>query len=187
MFRLMGFMTLALATAMNAGAASPTDVVSQSFAVTKKGDWAAYTQMTHPEALAAAKRMFRAVVAVDTTGRVGDLFFGVNSLEQFDALSDAAAYTALWQNLTTKLPVLGDAIRSAEDSIIGTVPEGADVVHVVCRESASTQGISMSKVSVITVKKSGEDWKLMLAGNFDGLAARLGQFAKAIPAPPKMQ
>lgn len=173
---------LGVSMAANAAALKPEEVVASSLANSKAGDWLAVTRQTHPEALAASKALFRQVLVADSSGEVGSLFFGVKSLGEYDALSDADAYTALWQNLTTKIPIFGEALKNAEEMEIGSVAEGEDVVHVVYRESSSAQQIRLTKVSVQTLKRSNGEWKLMLSGSIDGLAARLAQFAKVAKA-----
>lgn len=156
-----------------------------SWQLTKHHDWAAVSLLMHPDALAQAKKLFRTIVLADSSGSVGDMFFGISSIESYDQLTDEEAYSALWNNLSTWVPGLSDAIKSAEVVTIGSVHEGDDLVHIVCRESAAAQSVSISKITVSTLKRHGDEWKLMLSANIEGIGARIQQLAGAIVRQPE--
>lgn len=170
---VIAFLACAISSATEPGA-----IVEQSMDAAKRGDWARGSALMHPDALAAAKALFRPIVDSDATGSVAQLFFGVADLESYDALSNEATYTALWSNLSSKIPAFGEAARSSQVLVIGAVRESSDLVHVVYRGLASSGGINISKVSVATLKLDEGQWRLMLSGRIDGLAARLKDFAR---------
>lgn len=171
---------LPLAMTVPASAAereSPEAAASAAMAAAKKGDWAAYTHRMHPEALAKAKRMFGAVVASDASGRMGKLFFGVDSAMGYDALSDSGAFVALMTNLTEHLPAFAEAMKTADFTVIGTLPEGKDLVHVVYRTGAKAEDLEITRTSVLSLRRHGDEWRMLLTGNIEGLAARLSQMS----------
>lgn len=77
--------------------------------------------------------------------------------------------------------VLGDhpalaslRIRSAE--LVGSVHEG-ELVHVLARTKASVSNLNVVSMEVISLKKDGDEWRIMLSGNLESLAKALGQQA----------
>jgi hypothetical protein len=90
-------------------------------------------------------------------------------------MADADIFQALMANLTRNFPGFADAMQSHETSVVGSVPEGKELVHVVYRMGAKTEGMTISKTSVITFRRHNGKWKALLTGNFEGLAARLSQ------------
>jgi len=158
-------------------AQSPEAVASAAMESAKRGDWAAYTHSMHPGALARAKELFRPLVAGDTEARLGKMFFGVAGVTQYDAMSDSTTFQALMEHLTRNLPAFAEAMKTAEFKIVGTVPEGDDVVHVVYRADASVDDLAITRTSVMSLRKQGGEWRLLLTGNIEGLASRLSQMS----------
>lgn len=160
-------------------AASPEALAKVAAEATKKGDWAAFSRLMHPEALAELKRIFRPIVASEGAGAMRAAFFGTEKIEQFDALDDAAVFERLMSNMTKNVPGMAEAMASSEMIIVGSLPEGDHLVHVVYHAGARTEGMIFSKTSVMTFRRYQGEWRALLAGNIEGLAARLGQMARA--------
>ena len=159
-------------------AASPEAVVKQMFSVSREADWPGYVKLMHPEALAEFKKMFREIVATEVGKELGTLFFDTKSADEYDAVESAVLFERFMKNLSVKVPQFGEALKTAEGSVVGSVPEGADLVHVVYRSSASAEGIAISRVNAVTLRKHQGEWRLLLTGNIEGIAARLGQLAE---------
>lgn len=65
--------------------------------------------------------------------------------------------------------------------MIGSVPEGSEMVHVVTRNIAKVETLSMTKVEAITLHRTSQGWRLALTGDLEGLAETL----QASIAPPE--
>jgi hypothetical protein len=156
-------------------AESPEVAATAAMMSMKQGDWGAYTHRMHPEALAKAKQIFGAVVHADTSGRVGQLFFGVQSAKAYEAMSDSITFVAFMTNLTKHVPVFAEVIKSAEFNVIGTLPEGKDLVHIVYRTGAKAEEIVITRSAVLSMRRYGSEWRMLLTGNIEGMAARLSQ------------
>jgi hypothetical protein len=167
----------AFGTAAAKEAVSPQAAAAVAMAAAKKGDWAAYTHAMHPDALAKSKEMFGAVVAADESGRVRELFFGVGDTKSYDALSDSACFVALMTNLTQHMPAFAEVMKSAEFHVIGTLPEGNDQAHIVYRTDAKAEKLAITRTSVLSLRRYGNEWRMLLTGSIEGLAARLSQMA----------
>ena len=162
------------------------EVAAKGMEAVRAADWAGFTKLMHPEALAAAKKMFEPIVVADTTAEMRRAFFGVETVEQFTALSDAQAFEALMANLTKNIPGFAEALTGARFETIGVLPEGSELAHVVYRGDVQAEGIAVSKTAVVTLRRHGGEWRMLLSGNIEGLAARLAQMAAAAaksPAP----
>jgi hypothetical protein len=152
-------------------------VASAAMESTRRGDWAGFAHSMHPEALTRAKELFRPVVAADESGRAGRLFFGVSTVKQYDAMSDSSAFRALMEHLVKNLPAFAEAMKTADFKILGKVDEGGNLVHVVYRADASAEDLTVTRTSVMSLRKYHGEWRLLLTGNIEGLAARLSQMS----------
>jgi hypothetical protein len=56
--------------------------------------------------------------------------------------------------------------------ILGTVRE-KEMVHVVTRVVAGVKEVRMNKLTVVSTKQFGKEWKLMLSGELEGLATAI--------------
>lgn len=153
-------------------APAPEDVAREMLALTRAGDWPAYAKLLHPEALVALQRMFHDVVAGDTSHEAGRQLFAVADVAAFDALPPSAVFERLMATLT-RIPQFAAALASAEGVVVGSVAEGADFVHVVFRVSASADSLTFSRVSAMTLRKFEGQWRALLSGNIEGIAAAL--------------
>ncbi len=157
--------------------ATPEEVAREMLTLTRAGDWPGYAKLLHPEALVALQRMFHDVVAGDASHEAGRQLFGVADVAAFDALPASEVFQRLMATLT-KIPQFAAALASADGVIVGSVPEGADLVHVVFRVSASADSMTFSRVSAMTLRRFEGQWRALLSGNIEGIAAALAGRSK---------
>lgn len=171
---ILGALLLAPALAL-AQAPAPHEVLLRSSAAAKAGDWPAYASHMHPEALAGVRAMFIPIVEADTTGKVAQTFFGGSSTDELKKATDAELFARLFAGLSKSIPAFAEALASSEMQVVGSLPEPPDLVHVVYRFRARAEQMGIQRTQVASLKKHGGDWKLMLTGSIEGLAARLKQ------------
>ena len=159
--------------AVLAEAQSPEYVAKVGLDLVSKQDWPAYTHLMHPEALRSMKQMFRPIVAADDKGEATRGLFGVVSLKDYDAASDSALFCSLMVNLMKIAPTMADVVKNAEYTVIGSVPEGKDLAHVVYRVHTAAEEVQVTKVAAITLRRHGESWRFLLSGNIEGLVSAL--------------
>jgi hypothetical protein len=143
----------------------------------KQKDWAKFASLMHPAALAEFKGMFAPLVKLDGAAEMRKMFFGVEDPAQFDALSGEAAFERLMSNLTANVPGVSEALASSEMIIVGSLPEGDDLVHVVYHSGGKTQGIIFSKTAVMSFRRHQGEWRALLSGSLEGLAQRIAAMA----------
>ena len=171
---IVAALALALAPAIAlAEGQSPEDVARVGLDLVSKRDWPAYTHLMHPEALRSMRQMFRPIIVADDTGEAAQGLFGVAGIKGYDAASDSALFCSLMVNLMKIAPAMVEAVKNAEYTVIGSVPEGKDLVHVVYRVHTAAEEVQVTKVSAISLRRHGESWRFLLSGNMEGLVSAL--------------
>lgn len=165
--------------------ATPEQVATEAYARMKAGDWQGAAETFDPAALARFRAMMQPVidaaakpapasddgtVAIDTSGMVlAMLFSPATSIDEVRALSDAEFMGRVMKNMTGMGKVQLD-----RQTLLGAVPEGPDVVHLVARAQASADGVAMTQMEVITLNRTPDGWRLAMSGDMSGLAEALG-------------
>jgi 2-C-methyl-D-erythritol 4-phosphate cytidylyltransferase len=57
-------------------------------------------------------------------------------------------------------------------TLVGHVLEGNDVAHVVFRMRVAADGVTITKVQAMSLRRLGPTWRVLLSGDFEGLAAQ---------------
>jgi len=148
----------------------------------RRGDWKTCAELMHPDALAQLKRLFRPLVAGDQGRTVGTLFFNVRTPAEYERLTEPQAFERLMRGLIQMMPDMRAMMGASSFNIVGHVPEAPDVAHVVYRMKMSTQGIEMTKTTVMSLRRSGTSWRGLLTGDIEGLAAAFARMGASSPA-----
>ncbi|GEM_PF-581195 len=163
---------------------TPESVAKASFAAMQAGDWATYTRLMHPDGLAAMKRKIAVEVNADKSGQAAKeavKLLRLKSLDEFARLSDAAVFERFLAGFST--PELKASMQASTQTVLGKVPEGPDLVHVVSRLHMNVGGAWVNKVDVTSLKKYGTIWRLLMNDEmFNGVAGREQPMVYAYPA-----
>ena len=171
----------------------PEQVAREAYRRMQTADWVAAAETFDPAALKRFRELLLPVLdAVGVAGkdRAGNeqdsasagalmlwvLFAPATSVEEIKALSDREVFARIMANTMS----LASAKLEGQD-VIGSVAEGNDMVHVVTRNVAKVETISMTKVEAITLHRTPQGWRLALTGDLEGLAETL----QASIAPPQ--
>ncbi len=167
-------------------AQTPESVAARYAAAMQRRDWKAGAALMHPDALQQLKKMFRPLVFAVPNLELGKMFFNVRTMAEFDRLSNAQAFERLMTAVTKINPEIGAALATSKSQIIGHVLEGDDTAHVVYRMTSKVEGISVTKMAVMPLKKSGATWGGLLTGDIEGMAAALSRMTapQTAPRPP---
>ncbi|WP_242107002.1 hypothetical protein [Luteimonas aquatica] len=195
MFPLLLALVLGFAPACRAqapaGAGDPEAVAAELYARIKASDWKGAAALFDEDALKRFRGMLQPVVdAASASGQPGAnaLFDGADpaSLKQ---AGDAEFFAAFMGGMMARLSSMGGGISASQ--ILGSVPEGEDLRHVVTRTSATAMGIGITKMEVVSLRRRGGAWKVLLNGEIEGMAkamqmlsaSKQGAGAKEAPAP----
>lgn len=169
----------------------PEEVAREAYARMQAADWVAAAETFDPAALKRFRELLMPVLdAVDAAGKgqtakgqagtgqtavdpngvlmLWVLFAPAKSIEEIRALTDREVFARIMSNTMS----LASAKLEGQQ-VIGSVADGADMVHVVTRNVAKVETMSMTKVEAITLRRTDHGWRLALTGDLEGLAETL--------------
>jgi hypothetical protein len=102
-----------------------------------------------------------------------ETFFGAEyTVESLEKLNDTEFFSGIFNAIMKQIGASGDLNFDGLE-ILGGVNEGKDITHLVTRNRVSVGEIEMETMEVLSLKKHGDDWKIMLSGKISGLPAQL--------------
>jgi hypothetical protein len=171
-FIALGTVLLVLATAAKAG--TPEDSARAYFNALKSTGIGAVADFTHPAELLRFKAMVLPIYQAEAQAGQGELrklTFGAEAtLAQVESAEPAAFMRSFMNIIASRAGAVGLQFESIE--VLGSVAEG-ETVHVLTRMRMAASPMTITKMEVVSLKKLGEDWKLMLSGQFEGIAQAL--------------
>ena len=66
-------------------------------------------------------------------------------------------------------------MKNMQYTIIGTAPEGDEVAHVIYRLRMNMMGTDIEELETISLKRSGDSWRLLLSGDIKNTAEKIKQ------------
>lgn len=150
-------------------AEAPQEVAERYFAAMRASDYRGAAVLMHPAALAQFRDFFQTLAAADSGDRALTAMFGVGSARELAALSPEDVFARVMSAVATLSPQIKEAMGSMRADIVGTVPEGADTVHVVYRMHMVVAGVGAGKLAVLSLRRSGTSWRALLTGDLEGM------------------
>jgi hypothetical protein len=166
---------------------TPEAIVERYFRAVAEGSFGEAAALMDPAGLERLKDMLVPVlVEASAAGNRAPLTLldGVGTAEAAENLSGPAFFAAFMRGLARLNPAFAQAFRSVTGTVIGSVPEGDATRHVVCRSTARAGDIALTKMTVVTLHRVGDDWKVALSGEIEGIveAIRKGIASRKPPA-----
>jgi hypothetical protein len=153
---------------------TPEAVTRQFGAAMRANDWVGTAQLMHPDALAHFRGMFLPILRADTSGQLCQRLFATTSSAEIAALPDVELFARFFRTLVSGTPELGGMFAGADMVPVGHVREGDDA-HVVFRMKVAADGVTITKVQAMSLRRSGLTWRVLLSGEFEGLATALAR------------
>lgn len=141
----------------------------------KVKDYKTAAEFFDPAALKEFREMmgFLLTLPEQTTQPVNEAFFGPGATNETIAkLSDLDYFSTFLRSIMTQAEAVG-ALNFDGMEILGEVSEGKDVSHVVTRNKVTAGEIHIEAMEIISLKKRGKVWKVMLSGKLKGIANQL--------------
>ena len=160
---------------------SPEEMIQLYFDAFKKGDNQVLADNMHKGELARFKDALMPLFETGLDSSPGGfaseramlrLFVGDADMEQVRNESPQDFFIRFLSWVMGLNPAIKQSMAGATIEIIGSVPE-KDMTHVLYRMSVNMMGTTMKQLSVMSVKKEGDDWKLMLTGEIEGMSQML--------------
>ena len=153
----------ALLLALPAAAQSTPEAAAREYVrAFQAGQWDQAAAVMHPDALAQLKGFFSTLAEADSSGQVLGPLLGVGRPAEFQQLTGAQIYTRLLGSLGRLSPQLTATMRGMQAEVIGSVAEGESDAHVVYRMRFTVDGVTTTKVQVLSVRRSGDRFSLAL-------------------------
>lgn len=164
---------LLLTTAVNA--ASPQDMTAQYYRYIANNQWDEIAGMLHETALHDFKsKLLPLLQTTSSSGKNGLLqkMFGKGATF---ADAEKAADKVFFVNLVGNAAGLirSSGIKNTQTVIIGNVAENDNVVHVLVRENYMLGDMALTNMEVLSFKKSGNGWSMLLSGKILGMVQTL--------------
>lgn len=164
-------------------ALSPDSAATEFQAALRAVAWRAAASRLHPEGLADFHFRLTLLVEGDTTGATIRRLHPEGGLEAYRAASPEAAFLRIMNVLTEDALGLIHALVVRDVEVIGSVPEGPDLAHVVYRSTANLSG-AVPELRVMTMKLDGNAWRVLTSQELDILVEAFRGVALGGGAPP---
>lgn len=143
-------------------------VVAASMQAARKGDWKEYADLMDPESLQDYKSMWLPVLKASTReapakqAELLALFDKATDLNSVLALKPKELFVSSMKGMAAQTTIPKQVTAKIDEKILGTVREGKDLAHVLIRTRAMYQQTEVNKVDVVTLKRNGTEWRIML-------------------------
>jgi hypothetical protein len=170
------FLSIAIGTSAGAHAqtTTPEEVTRQYLDAMRQREWSEIARLTHPDAIAELRSLLEPlfVSALPEADDFRQEFLGVRTPTEAQALSDATVFINFVRLMSGRVPALDDALRTAVIDPIGHVLRG-DTAFVVFRSTTTVEGMPVSNLAVLSLRRAGDTWRGLLTGDFSSLATAL--------------
>lgn len=166
---------LLLAFQFSAIAQSASDVAKSYFDVLQEGDYDKAATFFAPEALEDFREMlnFGDALPEEEAQQLYTTFFGAGATKQTVAeMSDVEFFSKFLSFVMQQASAAGN-VNFDQVEILGEVPEGENIMHVLTRTHISAGEIKLEAMEVVSFTNSEGTWKTMLSGKMKGIGAQL--------------
>ncbi len=159
-------------TAARPASGTAAAVAYDYYAALATDSMVAAARLLEPEGLAAFRSTFVAFAGTEAGGEILGLF-EVASPAELNQLDPARVFARFLEFSTEQGGNPLEVLADASFRIVGEVPEGAALVHVLARITTNVDGNPFSDVEVVTVMRTGEGWRVRLPGQVRLMLASL--------------
>lgn len=156
-------------------AKTATETAADYFNVLKQKNYTAAVKYFDPMALDDFRQTMSFIYEIPAEAKQEffQVFFGPGAnQESILKLSDTEFFASFLRAVMAQAEAAGKInIKGME--ILGEVMEGSDIAHIVTRNRASVGEIYMESMEVVSFKRKGNEWKLLMSGKIKGMANQL--------------
>jgi hypothetical protein len=145
--------------------------------------WRAAAARLHPEALETFHHLMTLLVEMDTTRGPIDKLYPQGGLPEFHSRSREEVFLRVMEVLTHDAQGLVHALVVRDVEVVGHVPEGPELAHVVYRSTAHLSGAE-PELRLMTMKRDGERWKVLSTQEVDILVEAFRGISRKVRPPP---
>jgi|GEM_PF-2325722 len=176
--------TSAPAAEAQVAAKTPEQITSEYFEFLRQHDWEGVAGLFDSTSLKEFRELMSWIQS-DEVGEVRDslyqALFGPDAdAESVARLSDESYFASLLAGVMQQVAALG-GLDFEKLEVLGSLPEGDDVVHVVTRATVTVGEIEGESMEVISFRQREGGWKILPSGKLKGIPAQLKAMAAAGP------
>lgn len=144
--------------------------------------WSAAAQFVHPETLDRFRTTITLMSDADASGEVREYLTDTDSATYATLGADEVFERAIGA-MVDDMPGLMHAFYDRDDEILGHVPEGDTVAHVVYRTTGRISG-AVPEIEVMQLRRTAGGWRVMWSRELEVLDAALRGIPRISPARP---
>ena len=157
---------------------SPEAVAEAMYARMQAGDMRGVAALFDPAALKEFRGMMAPVVELladqDAPAEAFEPLLGKVAPGQLKSASDADFFATMLGGIIGR-----SGARLESQQVIGSVAEGADLRHVLTRNTTSAMGMTFTKMEVVSLHRVDGAWRVLLNGDIKGMAEVMGRSLRA--------
>ncbi len=169
------FVTCIMLTTSLAFASTPETISKSYFDLLKGQQWDKISELYDPTALRDFKNMmsFMTELPDEAATQVLSQFFGAGTTkESLKTMSDVKFFSSFLKGVMAQVAQVGQ-LDFKKVEILGSVPEGTGLSHVVTRTTIEMGEIRLESMEIISFKKTNAGWKILLQGKIKGMAQQI--------------
>lgn len=160
------------------------DSVAAEFQASLLGvGWRAASSRMHPEGLEEFHHRMTLLVEMDTTGGPINKLYPQSGLPEYQTKTHEEIFLRVMEVLTRDAQGLVHALVVRDVEVLGSVPEGPELAHVVYRSTARLSGAD-PQLRIMTMKRAGTRWRVLWSQEVDVLVEAFRGISRVIRPPP---
>lgn len=159
----------------NEYALTPETIVRTHFEMLKNKQWIEIAHLYDPEELSDIREMVSIILELPdkVSAKYLDTFFGPGTTKvKVQAMTDYIFFANFLRSVMEQTDQWIQHQFKKID-ILGSVKEGDNLVHIVSRMQFAIGDTTMESIKVISFKKVGNEWRILLRGEIKGLIQQI--------------
>ena len=155
--------------------ATPEEISKSYFELLKQKQWTEIAKLYDKTALKDFRDMMSFLLEIpdEKAPQVLEAFFGTGATKKtVKTMSDADFFSCFLRGTMSQAAQFGQ-LDFKKVEVLGSVPEGDSLRHVVTRTNIGIGDMSVETMEVISFKKTDDKWSILLQGKMKGMAQRL--------------
>ena len=180
-FRI-AFVVLILSSGLAYGATAP-ETTAAFYKQLQEGNFEAAAAFFDPPALTEFRQSLSIIDEAPPAAQqqFREAFFGDGATaESIAKMSDRQFFASFLRSALAQAEALG-RVNFEDLEILGEVMEDPDVAHVVTRNKVTVGDVEVEGMEVVSCKKRGDEWKLLVSTQMKGLANQIRSALTSVP------
>lgn len=167
---------LLLCCAQLSFAMSPEQRVRAYFQAYSSQDFTALASHMYPDDLARFRKLmsFTEQLPPEIRSEFYQTLYGPGVTDaDISKLSDNGYFASFMNAVFSLDPSLQEALDISAPQLIGEIQETNDLTHVLVRHHIEFDGIKYEEMEVVSLRRIGDDWLILLNGEFENIPASI--------------